>query len=42
LIGAALVNLDRRPLLAGLLLGLMAYKPQFGILFPLVLAATGR
>jgi len=42
LIGAALVNLDRRPLLAGLLLGLIAYKPQFGILFPLVLAATGR
>ncbi len=42
LIGAALVQLDRRPLLAGLLLGLIAYKPQFGILFPLVLAATGR
>jgi alpha-1,2-mannosyltransferase len=42
LIGAALVNLDRRPLLAGLLLSLIAYKPQFGILFPLVLAATGR
>jgi alpha-1,2-mannosyltransferase len=42
LIGAALVNLDRRPWLAGLLLGLMVYKPQFGILFPLVLAATGR
>jgi alpha-1,2-mannosyltransferase len=42
LIGAALVNLDRRPLLAGLLLGLIAYKPQFGVLFPLVLAATGR
>jgi hypothetical protein len=42
LIGAALFSLDRRPLLAGLLLGLIAYKPQFGILFPLVLAATGR
>jgi alpha-1,2-mannosyltransferase len=42
LIGAALVNLDRRPLLAGVLLGLLVYKPQFGILFPLVLAATGR
>jgi alpha-1,2-mannosyltransferase len=42
LIGAALVNLDRRPLLAGLLLGLLVYKPQFGILLPLVLAATGR
>ena len=42
LIGAALVQLDRRPLLAGVLLGLIAYKPQFGILVPLVLAATGR
>jgi alpha-1,2-mannosyltransferase len=42
LIGAALVTLDRRPLLAGVLLGLIAYKPQFGILFPLVLAATAR
>jgi alpha-1,2-mannosyltransferase len=42
LIGAALVNLDRRPLLAGVLLGLLVYKPQFGTMFPLVLAATGR
>jgi alpha-1,2-mannosyltransferase len=42
LIGAALVSLDRRPLLAGVLIGLIAYKPQLGILFPLVLAATGR
>jgi hypothetical protein len=42
LIGAALINLDRRPLLAGVLIGLIAYKPQLGIVFPLVLAATGR
>jgi alpha-1,2-mannosyltransferase len=42
LIGAALVCLDRRPLLAGVLIGLIAYKPQLGILFPPVLAATGR
>ena len=42
LIGAALSVLDRRPLLAGLLFGLLVYKPQFGILIPLVLAATGR
>ena len=34
--------LARRPRLAGVLLGLIAYKPQFGILFPLVLAATAR
>jgi Glycosyltransferase family 87 len=42
LFGAALVTLDRRPLLAGLLFGLLAYKPQFGVLIPVVLAATGR
>jgi len=34
--------LDRRPRLAGVLLGLLAYKPQFGILIPLVLVADGR
>ena len=42
LLGAALIQLDRRPLLAGLLIGLLAYKPQFGLLIPLVLAASGR
>lgn len=42
LIGAILMNLETRPILAGALLGLLTYKPQFGILFPLVLAATGR
>ncbi len=42
LIGTALVMLDRRPILAGLLFGLLAYKPQFGLLIPLVLLATGR
>jgi len=42
LTGAALAVLDRRPLLAGILFGLLAYKPQFGILIPLVLSATGR
>ncbi len=41
LLGGALANLERRPALAGLLLGLMSYKPQFGILFPLVLIAAG-
>jgi alpha-1,2-mannosyltransferase len=34
--------LDRRPWLAGILLGLLAYKPQFGLLIPLVLMASGR
>ena len=42
LLGTALVTLDRRPVLAGILLGLLAYKPQFGVLIPLVLIATGR
>jgi arabinofuranan 3-O-arabinosyltransferase len=42
LIGGILINLTRRPLLAGVLLGLLTYKPQFGILFPLVLAFDGR
>lgn len=42
LLGAALVQLDRRPLLAGILLGLLAYKPQFGLMIPIVLAASGR
>jgi hypothetical protein len=42
LIGAALVQLDRRPILAGLLIGLLSYKPQFGVMIPLVLMLSGR
>jgi hypothetical protein len=42
LLAGALLVLDRRSLLAGLALGLLAYKPQYGLLIPLVLAATGR
>jgi hypothetical protein len=42
LIGGAMVLLDRRPIVAGVLIGLLAYKPQFGILIPLILIATGR
>jgi glycosyl transferase family 87 len=42
LIGGALVLLDRRPLLAGILFGLLVYKPQYGLLLPLVLMASGR
>jgi alpha-1,2-mannosyltransferase len=42
LIGTALLTLDRRPVVSGILFGLMAYKPQFGVLIPLVLAASGR
>jgi alpha-1,2-mannosyltransferase len=42
LLGGALVLPDRRPALAGVLIGLFAYKPQFGVLIPLVLLATVR
>ncbi|KAB2912248.1 MAG: DUF2029 domain-containing protein [Hyphomicrobiaceae bacterium] len=42
LLGGALLVLDRRPLLAGCLIGGLSYKPQLAVLIPLVLAATGR
>jgi hypothetical protein len=42
LLGGALHWLDRRPLLAGVLIGLLAYKPQFGVLIPIALVAGGR
>ncbi|MDE2630933.1 MAG: DUF2029 domain-containing protein, partial [Alphaproteobacteria bacterium] len=42
LIGLVLLNLERRPILSGVLLGLLTYKPQFGLLFPLALAAGGH
>jgi hypothetical protein len=42
LLGYGLTQLDRRPWLAGLALGLLVYKPQFGVLLPLLLIGTGR
>jgi len=42
LIGGTLGLLERRPALAGVCLGLLTYKPQFGLLFPLVLIADRR
>jgi arabinofuranan 3-O-arabinosyltransferase len=42
LIGGALGLLERRPAFAGLCLGLLTYKPQFGLLFPLVLIVDRR
>jgi hypothetical protein len=42
LLGGALRLLDRGPWLAGMLIGLLAYKPQFGVLIPLALLAGGR
>lgn len=41
-IGATLLALENRPWLAGLLLGVLTYKPQFGLLFPLVLLFDGN
>jgi Glycosyltransferase family 87 len=40
LIGLALAFVERRPWLSGIFLGLLTYKPQFGILFPFVLLAS--
>jgi len=42
LMGFALITLDTRPIVSGILFGLLAYKPQFGVMIPLVLLATGR
>lgn len=42
LLGGALHLLDRRPWLAGLLIGALAYKPQFGVLIPVALLAGAR
>lgn len=42
LLGAGVALLDRRPVLAGVMFGVLAYKPQLGPLIPLALAAAGR
>ena len=42
LLGASLLTLERRPVLAGVFIGLLTYKPQFGILFPVALAAANE
>lgn len=42
LFGATLLTMEERPLVAGVCLGLLAYKPQFGVLFPFVLVASGE
>jgi len=42
LLGGALCLIDRRPWLAGVLIGLLAYKPQFGVLIPIALIASKR
>jgi hypothetical protein len=42
LFAGGLLALARHEILAGLLFGLMAYKPQFGLLIPFALAAGGH
>jgi arabinofuranan 3-O-arabinosyltransferase len=40
LLGASLLALERQPILAGVFIGCLSYKPQLGILFPVALAAA--
>jgi Glycosyltransferase family 87 len=42
LAGFALLSLDRRPVVAGVLIGLLCIKPQLAVLFPLALLAEAR
>lgn len=42
LFAGGLFLLDRRPLTAGLILGLITIKPQYGVLIPFFLVALGR
>jgi alpha-1,2-mannosyltransferase len=42
LFGGATLLVDRRPFLAGLLFGAVCYKPHFGLLLPVALAAGGH
>jgi hypothetical protein len=41
LAGLVLANLERRPALAGILLGILSFKPQLGLLVPIALVAGG-
>jgi hypothetical protein len=40
LIGSTLTLLERQPIAAGVCLGLLTYKPHFGLLFPIALIAA--
>jgi len=37
-----LANLDRRPIVSGILFGILTIKPQFGLLLPVLLVMTAR
>jgi arabinofuranan 3-O-arabinosyltransferase len=40
LLGASLLLLEQRPVLAGVFIGCLTYKPQFGVLLPVALIAA--
>jgi alpha-1,2-mannosyltransferase len=42
LFGAGTICIDRRPIIAGVLFGALCYKPHFGLLVPVALAAGGH
>jgi arabinofuranan 3-O-arabinosyltransferase len=42
LLGLSLVFISRRPYLSGICLGILTYKPQFLVFFPLALVITGQ
>jgi len=42
LFGASLLLLERRPVLAGCFIGLLSFKPQFGLLLPVALIASSQ
>ena len=42
LLGTGLMVLDRRPVLAGMLFGLLSFKPHLGVLLPVALIAGGH
>jgi glycosyl transferase family 87 len=42
LIGGTLYLMPTRPVLAGICLGLLSYKPQYGLLFPIALIAASQ
>ena len=42
LIGGTLYLMPTRPVLSGICLGLLSYKPQYGLLFPLALIAASQ
>jgi alpha-1,2-mannosyltransferase len=42
LLGGGMLLVDRTPILAGMMLGLLVYKPQFAFLVPIALAVSAR